>query len=121
MNHGPYNFDLARVPQCPICRAILLAIATEFHDATAYCSSCANLITPLMRRRVIDTQNLPTIIPLWSTSKGLRFFTPSEHVPPRLSVDLLAVHYKDVESRRQSQIHNGRPAVQRTSVSQGSV
>lgn len=89
MVHGPYNFIMRREPECPICRRILLPVATIFADGTAFCQSCFDNIGPDFISQVIASQNHESLIGQWTTTRGLRFFTPHGFIPTNIACHLL--------------------------------
>lgn len=84
-----FTVQLARDPECPICRERLLPDSVKFSGGIAYCRNCIETtpteIVVISMKRALD----PQLRQHWSASHGLQFFTPKSTFPPRTAAHLL--------------------------------
>lgn len=95
MFHGPYHFDVARPPTCPVCRQPLLPQAVKFRDSIAYCTTCIDTTEETLLAKTAGTLANPDMHGYWTDARGLHFFTPPPYLPKYVACHLLIPEYAD--------------------------
>lgn len=74
------SFDVMSIPECPICRDQLVPAACSFMYSTAICHSCFQTLPEDFASDFYRAIVHPRLSGHFSTSHGLRFFTPKNHI-----------------------------------------
>ena len=86
-NLPPHRFDVD--PQCPLCRDVLLPVATWFREGIAFCKTCYDCVDDSVVTSIALTRSVESGSSPWLYYRGLSYFCPQPHLSRRTGAHLL--------------------------------